>query len=66
MSESTTMWLKSSYCSDSACVEIAKLGSLIALRDSKDLGQAPLTFSRAAWTSFLSGIEAGNFGSQAG
>ncbi|MFJ6982590.1 MULTISPECIES: DUF397 domain-containing protein [unclassified Streptomyces] len=42
-------WRKSSYSGGANdCVEIADLGSYVAVRDSKDLEQPPLILSRVA------------------
>lgn len=48
-------WFKSSYSSndDPECVEVAAAPSAVHVRDSKDLAQAPLGFTRAAWADFL-------------
>ncbi|MGW2416886.1 DUF397 domain-containing protein [Streptomyces tubercidicus] len=49
------VWRKSSYSSGSGnCVEIACIGSgAVAVRDSKNPGQAPLRFSSTAFATFL-------------
>jgi hypothetical protein len=47
-------WTKSSFCSDKACLEAALVDAdTVAVRDSKDLSQPYLTFTRDEWTSFL-------------
>lgn len=46
-------WLKSSHSSDGSCVESAQGDGCILVRDSKDITIPPLTFSLAAWGSFL-------------
>ncbi|MEU0128442.1 MULTISPECIES: DUF397 domain-containing protein [unclassified Streptomyces] len=39
------------------CVEAARLGTgHLAVRDSKDTGLPPLSFSATAWTSFVAGL----------
>jgi hypothetical protein len=47
-------WRKSrrSNTSGSACVEIAKLGGHIAVRDSRNPDGAKLTFDAADWRAF--------------
>lgn len=40
-----------------ACVEVAVLDGVIAVRDSKDRSGPMLTFDRSAWRSFLSGLK---------
>ncbi|MET9085542.1 DUF397 domain-containing protein [Streptomyces sp. NPDC004237] len=50
-------WRKSSYSGGANdCVEIAELGMLVAVRDSKDLGRQPLIFSRQAVRGLVGGI----------
>jgi hypothetical protein len=49
-------WLRSSFCADSACVEVADLGDRIAMRDGKRPEQAPIEFDRRTWNVFLDGI----------
>ncbi|TNH22359.1 DUF397 domain-containing protein [Micromonospora orduensis] len=49
-------WRKSTRSGDNggACVEVAdNLPGLVAVRDSKDPDGPSLTFSPAAWTSFI-------------
>lgn len=49
-------WRKSSYSGitdDSSCVEVAVVGSGMALRDSKNPGSATLSFRTGAWRAFL-------------
>ena len=57
-------WRRSSRCSTNSCVEVADLpDGGVALRDSKSPEAAPiLIFSRGEWTSFVSGVKAGEFG----
>ena len=51
-------WRKSSYSGSGqgACVEAARLGALVAVRDSKDPDGPVLTFTRAAWHGLLTEI----------
>lgn len=60
---STAQWRKSSYSGGqegSACVEVA-LGTpcLVPVRDSKDPYGPALSFTEAAWRSFLTGVKKG-------
>ncbi|MEU5050127.1 DUF397 domain-containing protein [Streptomyces sp. NPDC021096] len=49
-------WRKSSYSSgNGACVEVAKAGGIVAVRDSKDRSGPVLRFQPDAWASFLGG-----------
>lgn len=61
MVSTTAQWIKSSYCSDSACVEVARDGETIAVRDGKDRQGPVIRFSRQEWQGFLAGIEAGDY-----
>ena len=55
-------WRKSSRCGTSACVEVAKVGDEVLIRDSKDPHAAPLRFTGAEWEAFVAGVAAGEFG----
>lgn len=59
MVEPTPAWLRSSFCSDSACVEVAAMGADVAIRDSKNLDQPYLRISKAEWNAFIKTIAAG-------
>ncbi|BAL87321.1 hypothetical protein AMIS_21010 [Actinoplanes missouriensis 431] len=54
-------WLKSSRCGTSTCVEVARDGDRILLRDSKNPDVAPLAFTEEEWRAFAAGVEAGEF-----
>jgi hypothetical protein len=57
-------WRRSTWCSTQSCVEVADLpdGS-VAVRDSKSAESGvALIFSTDEWTSFVSGVKAGEFG----
>jgi uncharacterized protein DUF397 len=55
-------WIRSSYCSDNACVEaaVAENGDIV-VRDSGDPNGPPLWFSPDEWQAFLDGAKAGEF-----
>lgn len=61
MSMPDAQWIKSSYSDGTGgnCVEWApartSAGS-VPVRDSKDLSRAPLSFSAAAWSSFVTAV----------
>ena len=44
-----------------ACLEVAPLNSMIAVRDSKDPEGAILTYTAAEWRAFLDGAKKGEF-----
>jgi hypothetical protein len=60
-------WRKSSFSGangGSGCIEVAALHSGgIAVRDTKDRALPPHHHSARAWSEFLAGIRAGEFGS---
>ena len=55
-------WRRSKECIGGTCVEVAKVGSQILIRDSKNLGSAPLEFDEAEWDAFVAGVKSGDFG----
>ncbi len=61
MAETTMEWVRSSFCSEGACVEVAPHGDLVAMRDGKDRQGAQLRFTRSEWRGFLAGIRAGHY-----
>ncbi|WP_326808692.1 DUF397 domain-containing protein [Streptomyces sp. NBC_01775] len=56
-------WVKSSYSDGQGgnCVEWApdlmRESGAVPVRDSKDIGRAPVVFSRAAWAAFVGGVK---------
>jgi uncharacterized protein DUF397 len=56
-------WRKSSISNaNGSCVEVAGLsGSLISVRDSKDVKGPILRFTAAEWDAFLGGVRKGEF-----
>ena len=58
----TANWRKSTYSGDQgACVELATVPNLVAVRDSKDPAGPVLAFTRREWTAFLDGLARGEF-----
>ncbi|TYB69689.1 DUF397 domain-containing protein [Nonomuraea sp. PA05] len=56
------MWRRSSFCNGAtACVEVAEVEGLVALRDSKEPDGPVLLYSRLEWEAFLAGVRAGEF-----
>ncbi|AEV81410.1 hypothetical protein ACWT_0398 [Actinoplanes sp. SE50] len=55
-------WRRSKRCAHGSCVEVARVGELVLIRDSKDPGGAPLAFDRQAWDAFLAGVKDDEFG----
>ena len=58
MVEPTAKWVRSSYCADNACVEVAPMGSYVIMRDSKNIDQPSIRFRRADWNGFLDMVKA--------
>jgi hypothetical protein len=56
-------WFKSSYSNgNGSCVEVACLGDVIAMRDSKQHGLGPvLTSTVAGWQAFIASVVNGQF-----
>jgi hypothetical protein len=57
-------WRTSSFTGSNgaSCVEVAPVTEGIAVRDTKDRSRAPHVHSAAAWTAFVAGVRAGEFG----
>lgn len=53
-------WERSSFCSDSACVEVALDGEGVLLRNSERPDDV-VRFTRREWEAFLLAIEEGDF-----
>ncbi|GGZ13882.1 DUF397 domain-containing protein [Streptomyces nitrosporeus] len=67
MTTETPRWHKSSYSNNGgSCVEVAAnlIGphGTVPVRDSKDQGGPVLTFPAVAFSSFVAGLRAGEFG----
>jgi hypothetical protein len=60
---SQAVWRKGSRSNGGAdgCVEIARIGALHSVRDSKDPHGGVLMFGGAAWRAFLDQVREGSF-----
>jgi hypothetical protein len=57
------LWRKSSYSGmENNCVEVAPVDGCVATRDSKNPTGPALVFSQEAWSAFVCGVAAGEFG----
>lgn len=54
-------WRKSSFCGNSACVQVATVGGGVVVRDSEDPSGPVLAFTRDEWAAFVAGVNAGEF-----
>jgi hypothetical protein len=54
-------WKRSTVCATNSCVEVAVVGSRVAMRDSKMCQGPVLQFDGTSWTDFLAGVRAGEF-----
>lgn len=58
----TASWRKSINSDSGGCVEVARVGDVIGVRDTKGAGRGPvLEFNLREWTAFLSGVRQGEF-----
>ncbi|GLW32067.1 DUF397 domain-containing protein [Actinoplanes regularis] len=55
-------WRRSKRCASGACVEVARVGDLFLIRDSKQPDGMPLAFDRQAWEAFVAGVKSDEFG----
>jgi hypothetical protein len=53
--------MKSSFCADKSCVEVARTDAAVLVRDGKNRDQPHLRVSREDWNVFLKGVVAGEF-----
>jgi hypothetical protein len=60
MAEPTMAWVKSTFCSDAACLEVAFIDTEVAVRDGKDQTRPPLRFTNDEWHLFLDQIIEGS------
>ena len=54
-------WRKSSLSGSSGCLEVARVGRFIHVRDSDDLARVVLVVSDHSWDCFLGGVRKGDF-----
>ena len=53
--------MRSTFCADNACIEAAEWNGEILVRDSKNVEQQFLQFSRSEWDVFTDAVAAGEF-----
>ncbi|MQA04030.1 MAG: DUF397 domain-containing protein [Streptosporangiales bacterium] len=54
-------WHKSSFSNPDNCVEVARVQSHYAVRDSKNPQAAALVFTPSEWSAFVKGVNGGEF-----
>lgn len=60
--DSELAWRKArSSIGNGACVEVASMNGMVALRDSKDPNGTVLTYTATEWHAFLDGAKKGEF-----
>ncbi|MCX9193449.1 DUF397 domain-containing protein [Carbonactinospora thermoautotrophica] len=59
---SRAVWRKSTASENAnACVEVARVGGFVAVRDSKNPDGPKLVFGAREWAAFADGVKAGDF-----
>ena len=59
---SAAQWRRpTSSGSEGNCVEVAFVGDVVGVRDSKDSKKAPHVYTRSEWAAFLDGAKKGEF-----
>lgn len=51
----------SSFCSGAECVQVERIGDVIAVRHTADRMRRELLFSRTEWAAFLDGVKGGRY-----
>lgn len=59
MSDELIQWKKSTFTVNAECVEVAVAEHTVHVRDSKQPQGSSLSFTRAEWDLFMTGIRAG-------
>lgn len=60
-SDSPRAWKRSAHCESNACVEVAIADENIFIRNSREPEGSVLTFTRAEWDAFVTGVKNGEF-----
>jgi hypothetical protein len=55
-----TRWRRSTFCAANGCVEVARAGEDVVVRNSTD-GDNVVAFTAEAWTDFVKAIRSGEF-----
>jgi uncharacterized protein DUF397 len=54
-------WRTAKRCSGANCVEVARDGDYVLVRDSKNPQNPPVTFTGDEWAVFTAGVREGDF-----
>jgi predicted secreted Zn-dependent protease len=54
-------WRTARSCDAGTCVQVARKGDTVLIRDSKNVAGPVLTYSGAEWDTFVQGIRQGDF-----
>jgi hypothetical protein len=54
-------WRTSTFCAGNNCIEVARIGESIAIRDSKNPDGTIQMYSPSEWNAFLDGLARGDF-----
>ena len=60
-SEQQPQWRRSSRCTSSSCIEVAKVADRFLIRDSKNRDTGTLSFTREEWDAFAEAIKRDEF-----
>ncbi|MGK5680402.1 DUF397 domain-containing protein [Actinoplanes sp. URMC 104] len=59
--DESPQWRRSSRCSGSTCVEVARVGGRYLIRDSKNPEVPAHSFTEEEWVAFVAGVKADEF-----
>ena len=54
-------WRRGTSCTSGTCIEVAKVADRYLIRDSKEPGAQPLSFSAEEWGAFVSAVKRDEF-----
>lgn len=57
MDQKALDWRRSTYCESGSCVEVARTGDSVFMRNSSSPDGPILTFTHAEWTAFVRGLK---------
>jgi len=60
LDKNATQWRRSTFCSSGGCVEVARDGADVVVRNSTD-GDKVVAFTPDAWTDFVEALRDGEF-----